>query len=193
MIGLLQAILFERPLVQGIILFFVVLSCLMVWRRYQTDRAKRVFLGSLMTAAILITLQAVITTDREAIRHTIDTLTDAVDRADTDTVVGMIDAEFQANGWTAEQASHEITRALKRIQVDDPFIQRLVIATNGDRGTAELTVYCRVTSTDIPFDTVVSSWRLTLRRRAVGWLLDGAQPVKINAQPIGSLNELLRY
>jgi hypothetical protein len=189
----LKHVLFESPLKLGLVLFFVLLGCLSVWRRRRTARSREVFLLAAAASLGLLTVQGLVKTDRERIRHVIDDLARAVDQQDAAVVLGYIDPQYDLQGHTREELEALVRDRLRRIDVDQPLLHNVQIRTVGDRGDARLTALARVVLDQTPVGYVVSVWDLQFRRRPNGWKVSLVDPVAIQGQPAGSLWDVARF
>ncbi|HUW82323.1 MAG TPA: hypothetical protein VMZ31_05925 [Phycisphaerae bacterium] len=187
MIDLIVNILFESPLKLALVLFFVLLICLIVWRRRRTDRTRWVFLAAVGASIILVIAQGLITTDRERIRHVIDQLRDAVAQKDVAIISAYVDLEYALHGRDRDQVLSRIDAALRRTDVDTPYLYNVRITTEQDRGEASLTAISNVILNGTSLGQIVSAWRLEFVRRPSGWRVTGIDPVKVQGQNVRSL------
>ena len=187
MIDLIVNILFESPLKLALVLFFAVLICLIVWRRRRTDRTRWVFLAAVGASTILVIVQGLITTDREQIRHVIDQLRNAVSRKDVAIISAYVDPEYALHGRDRDQVLLRIDAALRRTDVDTPYLYNVRITTDQNRGEASLTAISSVVLDGTSLGQIVSAWQLEFVERPDGWRVTGIDPVKVQGQNVASL------
>jgi hypothetical protein len=187
MIDAIVNVLFESPLKLAPLLFFVLLICLILWRRRRTDGARRALLIALGVSIVLMIAQGWITTDREQIRRIIDQLGDAVAQKDMALISAYIDPAYALDGRDRDQVLSRIHAALRRTDVDAPYLYNVRITTDQDRGQASLTAISSVVLDGSSLGQIVSAWQLEFVERPDGWRVTGIDPVKVQGQNVASL------
>jgi len=187
MIDAIVNILFESPLKLALLLFFVLLICLILWRRQRTDRTRRALLVALGVSLVLMIVQGWVTTDREQIRQIIDQLGNAVAQKDMAVIGAYIDPAYALHGRDHDQVLSRIDAALRRTDVDAPYLYNVKVTTDHDRGQANLTSIASVVLDGSSLGQIVSAWQLEFVERPAGWRVTGIDPVKVQGQSVGSL------
>lgn len=187
MIDTIVNILFESPLKLTLLLFFVLLICLIMWRRRRTDGARRALLIALGVSIFLMIVQGWITTDREQIRRIIDQLGDAVAQKDMALISAYIDPAYTLDGRDRDQVLSRIDAALRRTDVDAPYLYNVKITTDHGRGQASLTAIASVILDGSSIGQIVGAWQLEFVERPDGWRVTGIDPVKVQGQNVASL------
>ncbi len=191
MIDLLKQVLLESPPKLALLVFFGLLLCLIAWRRWRTDRARRVFLWAALASVVLFVLQALVTTDREQIRNVIEELADAVAQQNLSVVISHIDPDCRIIGRPGDRDAHTVIEAqLRRIAADEPFLRNVTINTAGDDARVSLTAFCRPVVDGEPIGFISSVWRLQFRRQRREWKVVGIEAVTIGGHPAAAMWEI---
>jgi hypothetical protein len=191
LIDLLKQVLLESPSKLALLVFFWLLVCLIAWRRWRTDRARRVFLWAALVSVVLFALQALVTTDREQIRNVIEELADAVAKQNLPVVISHIDPDCTITGRSGDHDAHAVVQAqLRRIGADEPFLRNVTINTTGDDARVSLTAFCRPVVDGEPVGFSSSVWRLQFRRRSGEWKVVGIKLITIGGHPAAGLWEI---
>jgi hypothetical protein len=190
---MIQHVLLESPSKLALLVFFWLLTSLMIWRRRRTERTRWIFLGSIPASMALLALQAAITTDVERVRNLIDELVVAVDSQDSTLVTGYVDPDYSSAGRNRAEILKLIEASLRRVQIDQPFLRSLTVETSGDTASVDLRAFARVVIDRQPQGLMSSSWHLELRRRASGWRLSEITPLTINGHPADAMWDMAMH
>lgn len=167
----LTRLLFEDLAVLLIAQAVALAVVLAVHRRWMTPRSQRLVWVTLALCAGLIWLQHDVVTDREALREMVDTLAEAVEAGDLDTVAESLhpDVEDRA-GRGRDQLIQYADAMMQRYDIREPALSGFDITLTGD-ATAAMTfqAFCDIRGDGAERFRIPSQWALGCVRTADGW------------------------
>jgi len=171
------------------LLFVVVLAVVVmgiVWQRLQTPRALRVWIAGSAVGVLLLIVQKLVVTDREAIEQTVRQLAFAVDASGIDGIAPHIDAAYDADTLDKSELMTLIEVTLKRVDVSNARLDQFKIEVAGDTGTASFRAISRLSGRGME-QPVLSFWEIEFARRAEAWRVTTIVPREINKQKVDGL------
>lgn len=178
---------YALPLTSGLVVF--VLAMAWHWRR--TPRSAIALGVGIAIAVLLLAVQKIVVTDREAIDRTVRRLAVAVEMKDFETVTQLIDDDFGTGGRQKADLIPAIKATLKRLAIEGARLHAMEIDNSEDHATVEFGVLCRLRFNGLDRPST-SRWSMVLVRRDAGWRVTEIHPLKIDGQKIAGLNEVFR-
>ena len=179
---------YALPLTAGLVVF--VLAIAWHWRR--TPRSAVALGVGIAVAVLLLVVQKIVVTDREAIDRTVRRLAVAVETKDFEAVAQLIDDDFGTDGRKKADLIPAIKATLTRFEIEGARLHAMKIDVSEDHATTEFGVLCRLRFNG--FDRPSTSrWSLGLVRRDAGWRVREINPLEIDGQKITTgLDEVFR-
>jgi hypothetical protein len=169
MIDFLTRVLFESLPLLLVAIAVALAVALAVHRRRFTTGSRRGLLATAGVGVLLIVVQALVVTDREAIQQTLREAASAVQAGDVPALGEQIDEAFSAQGMDKQQLLARSNQMLQRWQVNSARLSGFRIEVDGDEATVSFRVLCDLRSDSWVQDNTLSLWRLRCVRRPEGW------------------------
>lgn len=182
----MTALLFEQFWWKLGIFVILWLICMTMYYQRRTLFWRRATIFSPPMFLLLLVINALVVTDREAIRNTLDEIIRACQDADMTAMRRLFDDSFDAGrGCERDQALARIERALEHVRVGQVQFMTLQI----EPPNVKVESFCRVfvRPSDEQLALVKSSWTLEFVKRPNGWRLLRATPVTIMDHPVQHL------
>ena len=176
------------PLLIVVVLTVVVLG--IVWSQYRTPRMRSVFVVGTVIGVLLLLLNRLVETDREAIELAVRRLGVAVEANDLAAIAAGIDDAYAAEGFDKETLLPLIEISLGRIDVEAARLSKFEIEVAGDQAVVEFQAFCRLRSRGFE-QPVLSRWALDMTRSEDGWRTTAIKPLVFNKQKVDGLSDLL--
>ena len=183
--------LFENSLGLALAVVVVVVVLGSVWHQRGTRAALRNWVIGIVVGVVLLVIQKLVVTDREAVDAVLRELVRAVDERDPAPIVARIDERYLADGLTRAEVVPLIEAMLAGTEVEQPIVRGLEITVAYDTAFVQFSVVCRVRSRGFVQPTR-SNWKLDFVRRGEAWKVQAIQPMTINGQDVSSIRELAR-
>ncbi len=167
---------------------------LAIHRRRLTPQSRRMVWVTLAVCGLLITIQKLTVTKREAIREMVSALARAVDEGDVPAIAERLDVEFQYSRWNdGDSFLAEVERKLGRWQVDQASVSRFEIGIDAGRAEVSFRGTCDWRSGDQIQYNLLSSWTVECIRRDDGWKLYRITRAKVGPGGMLDLADAWRY
>ncbi|MBN1490949.1 MAG: nuclear transport factor 2 family protein [Phycisphaerae bacterium] len=189
----MKTLLFESPWQLGSLCFVVCAVLLVLWRRTGSAGRRQAFLIALAVSALLLMVQSLVTTDREAIIALLNELADAVAEPDLERIESAIDAEYADGRHDRNSLMARIRAALQRRMVERPSLSGFEVVVNGDAATAEFRASCDVRSGNSLVSRLPSRWRVEFIRRGEDWMVRSIDVLEVGLQNVGGFGQLLNF
>lgn len=154
-----------------------------------TIHYKRAMVFSLPVFIVLLTLNVVIVTDREAIRTTLDELITACRSGDAAALEHLIADEFSADGLDKHELLNAADSVFDHIRIDAVRLTQVLVDPPALQG-ASISHILSQAGTD--FGWVQSDWQLEFTKTADRWLLTSIRPLSIQLQNVNGIREVLQ-
>lgn len=178
---------YALPLTAGLVVFALSVA----WHLRRTRRSATVLGVGIAVAVLLLVVQKIVVTDREAIDRMVRRLAVAVETKDFDIVAQLIDEDFGTDGGRKADFIAAIKATLTRFEIEGARLHAMKIDIAEDHATVEFGVLCRLRFSG--FDRPSTSrWSLGLVRRGAGWRVREIDPLEIDGQKIAGLDEVFR-
>lgn len=181
--------LLENTLGLGLAVVVVAVVLGGVWRQHGTRAALRNWVIGVVAGVVLLVIQKVVVTDREAVDAVLRTLVRAVDERDPAPIVARIDERYLADGLTRAEVVPLIEAMLRRTEVERPIVRGLEIKVVDSTAFVQFSIVCRVRAGGFERPTQ-SNWKLDFVRRGEEWKVQAIQPTSIDGQNVSSIDEL---
>lgn len=179
----LRELLFES-LPMLLVLVAILLAAALAVHRRRASRASR--RGLLITAAVcagLIVMQALVVTDHEAIRATIQDLAKAVDAGDVAGIGDRLDEAFTFRSRSKSAFLDDVDRTLQRWRIDEVSVGGYRIEITGDQAEVNFRAHCDLRGEQHEQSGLPSFWKVRMVRRAADWKLLGIDSGKVSLLP----------
>ena len=150
-----------------------------VHRRRLTPGSRRGVWATLAACVLLIVMQRLVVTDREAIEVLVRGLVRAVDDGDMAAVEARVDDAFRSGPTDKQRLMAMMHQRLQQWQVNGARINALTIDVQGDSADVRFRVICDRTSQSHSQDTVPSLWRLRCARTDGRWRMAGIEDAQM--------------
>lgn len=170
---------------------FVEFWLLWAWARRRTRRTRRLALGGLLAAPLLVVVQALVVTERERIVAVCHKLARAVEAGDVDGFGAHIADGFADGSIDRDRLLASLTRALARVRVEEARLSGFKLSVDGARGQVDFQAGCRLVAADFIDGRVLSRWKLSFVLLGGEWRVIAIQPVPTPTFPYQSLRETL--
>ena len=179
---------YALPLTAGLVVFVLA----MAWHLRRTPRSAAALGVGIAVAVLLLAVQKIVVTDREAIDRTVRRLAVAVETKDFEAVAQLIDDDFGTDGREQADLIPAIKATLTRFEIEGARLHAMKIDVSEDHATVKFGVLCRLRFNG--FDRPSTSrWSLGLVRRDAGWRVREIIPLEIDRQKITTgLDEVFR-
>lgn len=192
MIRNLEFVFLESP---AALIFLCILSLGVVRlgvRIYGVERLRAVWLGLLAVLAFLLGLQAVITTQREAVQRLCHRVAEGVEAGRLAEVSAMLAPGFSAAGLSKAEFVEIAAAQLKRFHTEDLRFKNMKVESTGkDRASAEFTASCRLATVDAGLGPFIVRCRLALECSGGEWRILGIEVLPSPFSPVESVRQLL--
>jgi hypothetical protein len=176
------------PLLGVVVVTVIALG--IVWSQRQTPGMRRAFVASIVVGLLLLLVNRLVETDREAIERMVRQLAVAVESNDMASVAAHLDDAYAAEGFSKDEIVPLIEITLKRVDVSQARLSRFEFDVNGDQASIEFDAFCRLRSNNFE-QPVLSRWALDVARVDDGWRVTAIQPLVFNKQKVDGLSDLL--
>jgi hypothetical protein len=169
MMDFLRQLLFESLpllLIAEVIALTVVIA---VHRRRLTPASRRGVWISLAVCLLLIGIQQIVVTDREALETLVRGLAQAADHGDMAAMDARIDPAFRVGPTDKARMLDIIKQRLQEWQVDEPRINALTVKMQGDEAEVRFRVICDLRSSSQDQASVPSYWQIRCARSDGEW------------------------
>lgn len=171
MLDLLNTLFFENIILLLCFEVVAIAVALAIYRHWPTPGRRLGLWITLAVCLLLIVLQQVIETDRERIQAVVVMLVDAADEGDIVTLGQNIDIDFQDRGMDKARWLEDVRQRLQYAQIDQAKVGGFKIDVDGDTALASFWASCHWRAANQLESNVVSTWKLTFKRRDDGWKL----------------------
>lgn len=181
-------VLFESPIALGAVGFVACFWLLVWWRRGGSVWPLLTGLALMLAA---FGLQAAVETHREVARRVMAVLEADVQAGAVRGMHRVLDPDFQSDQMTRPEFIEFAERTLKRVRVE--WVRNTaitVLSAERDRFSAR-SIYLSEVNADAYRGVIKSAWRLEFARRGRNWMLQSAELLELNDEPI-SLRRALR-
>jgi len=172
MINLLTRLMFEDVWMLAGVGVLASLIALMIHRRRLSSQTRLGLISTVGCFVLLLILQSVVVTDREAVEDTIRALAAAVDDGDIAKISEWVDDSFSTRNWNKESFLAQVTQTLQRWHVDEARIHGFQIELTGNEAAVSFRAYCNLRSDEMAQPNVMSQWKVHCVRSAGKWRLD---------------------
>jgi len=162
---------------------------LFIGQRMEPRRRGKMWLIWMCIVVGLFMMQKLVTTDRERVRMSLDTLARAVTDKDMNRFAAQLAPEFSSDGMD-KKAFVEFARGrINDVTIDPPTFTRCDIAIEGDTATIELTArnLVQYQGFGVPW---ASQWTIHWKRGPEGWQVTQIIPRGWGGHEIRSLQDL---
>ncbi len=179
---------YALPLTAGLVVFALTIA----WHLQRTRRSATALGVGIAISVLLLAVQKMVVTDREAIDRTVRRLAVAVETKDFEIVAQLIDDDFGTGDRKKADLIPAIKATLTRLEIEGARLHAMEIDISEDYATVEFGVLCRLRFNG--FDRPSTSrWSLVLVRRDAGWRVREIHPLEIDRQKITTgLDEVFR-
>jgi hypothetical protein len=189
----LQQLLFESVLYWGIF-SFILFAVVLLTRARSVGAYRRYALpGVIALIALLFVLQKTVTTQRERILESLDTLIAGVADEDERAIAGVISRDYSAEDYTHDEIVAAIMRALENLDIYDVRYRRRDVTIDGESADLILGVMASVRAGGQPASFHTGRWRIGWTREAGSWRIVSIRPEMIDTIPLERLRSLLRH
>jgi hypothetical protein len=168
-IDFLTRLLFESLPLLLVTIAIALAVAVAVHRRRFTAASRRGIWITAGLGVLLIGLQALVETDREAIQGMVRDTARAVQGGDVSAIGQRIDEAFQTRGMDKQQLLASANLTLQRWQVNSSRTSGFRIELDGDEATVSFRVICDLRSATWVQENTPSQWTLRCIRRPDGW------------------------
>ncbi|MCP4592958.1 MAG: hypothetical protein GY842_19655 [bacterium] len=165
---------------------------LWAWARRRTRRWRMAVYASFALGPLLLMVQAMVVTDREAIIALCRELAWAAEDGDVASIGGQISPGFAEGSMDRAEFLAALEGVLTRVKVEDPRLTRFEVSCAAGRGRVVFDARARLVSSEYIEAVRQSRWELTLERTGDGWRVVAMQPRPTPFFPFSSLAEVLR-
>jgi len=137
---------------------------------------------------VLLAINRLVVTDREAIRGTLYHLVDACVAGDTGALGRWMHDEFSAAGLSKSQLLGQAQQVFQRIRIDSVTLTQLIIEPPGLKAASFAHILGQ-SGTDYQY--VKSDWELKFKKTPQGWMLISVKPISIQNQPVSQITEVI--
>lgn len=177
MIDFMTRLFFESVFLLLAVEAAAVAVAIAVHRLRYTAASKRGVWITLAAGVLLLLVQFLVVTDREAIENMVVAMARAAGRGDVGEIERHVDESF-ADGRKAEFMSH-VNNELQRWQIQEPKVGAVRVEVSGDAATVGFRVFCDLRSNEVVQYNVLSRWKLHCVRRPDGWKMDAIPSAKL--------------
>jgi hypothetical protein len=190
MLDFLTRLFFES---QPLLLMFCAVAmavALAVHRRRFTSRTRRGIWLTLAGCTVLLALQHVVVTDREAIVGMVQTLARAVDEGDVGTIEEHTDDSFTLDGKNKTDWIEEVNQALQNWQFDEVRVGGFRVGVEGDAAIVSFWARSDTRGRNQTGYDAPTTWKLHCIRRGDEWKMDGLLSAKVGLEALGSGHDI---
>jgi len=174
-------LLFESPLALGSLLALVNFVLLVQWRR--GGRARPLLIG-LGASAVLLLVQALIITQREAADRTMTRIERAVLAGQVGPIADALAFDFRADAFDRDGFIELARTFLRETRVRTLLRQQLeIVESHADRFLVQVS-YVAVVSGREYEGAVTSIWRIEFGRDRGAWRIRGVDPLRLNRSDV---------
>ncbi len=185
-------LLFESRIALLTALGLVEFVLLWIWARRRTRRTRRRAGVGLVVAGLLLSVQALVVTDREKIMAICREMACAVEEGAVDQVGRHVASDFAAGGVDRAGLLAGLTRMLTHVHIEEPRLSDFEVLVTGNEAQVTFQARCRVASAELVEGGIISRWELTFRRVGDRWQVVAIQPLPTLGFPFQNLGEVLR-
>jgi len=158
-----------------------------IYTQRRTVVWQRTVVISLVAFALLLTMNGLVTTDREGIRQCIDQLVGACENADMAAFRNLVADDFDSDGMNKEAIVLAANDTFKLYRIQLLAMSRSQITPPA----AELTAFTKIFSRSSNDELVPtkSTWELTFAKTPTGWKLRSATIKSLDGRSISTLHE----
>ena len=176
---------YALPLTAGLVVFVLA----MAWHLRRTPRSAAALGVGIAVAVLLLAVQKIVVTDREAIDRTVRRLAVAVETKDFEAVAQLIDDDFGTGDRQKADLIPAIKATLTLFEIEGARLHAMEIDISADNATVGFGVLCRLRFNGSGQPST-SRWSLVLVRRDEGWRVQEIHPLDIDGQKFASLDEV---
>ena len=146
-------------------------------RRWMTARSRRMVWMSLALCGLLIAIQKLVVTDREALRDMVRTMARAVEQGDVAALGERFDDEIILGSNTGKEAVlQHVHLRLQRYDVNEARVSGFQIEIEGDAATVAFQAVCDLLGVQAnPYYSTLTQWQLRCVRHGDGWKVRSAK------------------
>jgi hypothetical protein len=136
--------------------------------------SRRVKIFLLCVAAIVgvvILLDRIIVTDKEAIEAVIEECGDASVRKDSGKIMSFVSPDYQFGGQSRDDIAKLVSDALVTYDMEKITFQRKDITVEGDKATAYISVMIKLRRDVMGYGVLPFSFRVSFARHGKSWLI----------------------
>lgn len=179
----MEALLFEKPLLLGVLLAAGLLALAGLWSRSRSRTASRALLGGLTLSCLLMLGQWLIQTDREKLEARLHAMANTVAGGRVGDIAAFIapQAHFESGRYTREDFESKLTQLLGQCTIQNPTVSGFQI----EMGPGHAVVSCRsscTVQTSSWTSRVPSAWRFEFTMQNGTWLITDLRPQEIAGQ-----------
>lgn len=189
----IQTLLFESPWRLGGF-SFLVFAVVLFWRRRWTGSAARHALPATLAGIIvLFLLQWLVTTQREAVRETMERFVAAVERKDAVGLQSVFSAAYDSEEMDREAITRAIDAYLGYLTIRDTRLRRMDVTINGERARMDLSALATVSIRGAIGEFHTGLWQIDWVREGDEWRITALRPVMIDTLEVRSMRTLREY
>jgi hypothetical protein len=170
---------------------FLLFAVILFWRRRWTGDAARYSIPMTLAAiAVLFLLQWLVTTQREAIRETMERFVAAVERKDAAGIRSVLSSAYDSEDMNREDITAAIDGYLSHLTIRDTRLRRMDVTAVGDRARMELGALATVSIRGAIGEFHTGLWQIDWVREGNDWRITALRPVMIDTFEIRSIKAL---
>ncbi len=186
------ALLFERPAYLVPVLLVIQFVLVRRWAQRRTSQARRAMLFGFACIPLLLAVQALVQTDREALIAQCRAVAALAEKGDAEGIGHHIAAQFETEGLDRAAIVSRMQKGLKAVHPENVKLSGFdVTFQSGRRATVIFQASARVYG---PYEITgrqLSKWELRFERTGGRWQIIFLSPREIVGFPFNSLRELL--
>jgi hypothetical protein len=169
------------------------LVVLAIHRRKLTPQSRRMVWVTLAVCALLIAIQTMTTTKREAVRQTIESLAQAVEDGNMAAIAERVHADFEHRQMDKDTFLTFVQAQLQRWDISNVGLGQFEIEVEDERANATFRCSCNVRGNNGFERGIPSMWTIELERSEDRWQMTSIVRGKIGPRGMFDFSDVGRY
>lgn len=183
-------LLFEDTLLLVVAELIALAFVLAIHRRRMNAGSRRLVWVTLVVCGLLLLIQELTVTRREAIMVMVASMARAVDEGYVESLATHVDTDFRHRGWDKPAFIEQVRDRLRHMQIDEASVGGFDIVIKDDGAKVAFRARCDWRGGGEVRSGAVSDWELDCVRREDGWKMRGILSAKMG--PL-DLNDAWRF
>lgn len=168
------------------------IAAIAFWSFQRTTLAKRIVWSGFAALPLLMVVSTIVVTQREEVINLCRRLARAVEQADVAAIAHHIAPDFAAAGYDRDAFLDRLDQRLHQVRVQRPRLSSFDVTAADGATIVTFTAAAGVRAPDVPYQYLLTRWRIHLRRAPDTWHITRLEPVPTPTFPIRDLRQFVR-